>query len=75
MRKFFRQLIIAVEYCHHVPNIIHRDIKPENILIDEDENIKLGDFGVSLLLPEDGSELVTSNVGSDKFFSPEACMS
>jgi [calcium/calmodulin-dependent protein kinase] kinase len=75
MRKIFRQLITAVEYCHYVPNIIHRDIKPDNILIDEEENIKLGDFGVSLLIPEDGSELVTSNAGSDKFFSPEACMS
>ena len=75
MRLIFRQLIAAVEYCHKVPKIIHRDIKPDNILIDTDGNVKLGDFGVSFLIPEDGSELINSNAGSDKFYSPEACMS
>ena len=47
MRKYFRQLIQALEYCHNVVKIIHRDIKPEKILIDENDDIKLADFGVS----------------------------
>lgn len=46
-RKWFRQLLSAVWYCHEVVNIFHRDIKPDNILLDEEENIKLSDFGVS----------------------------
>ena len=33
-RKYFRQLVMALEYCHDIANIIHRDIKPDNILID-----------------------------------------
>ena len=75
IRKIFRQLITAVEYCHTVPKIVHRDIKPDNVLVDGNDDVKLGDFGVSLLLPADGSELIKSNAGSDKFYSPEACMS
>jgi [calcium/calmodulin-dependent protein kinase] kinase len=47
MRKYFRQLIQALDYCHNSVKIIHRDIKPENILIDENDDIKLADFGVS----------------------------
>lgn len=35
MRRMFRQLIEALEYCHEVVKILHRDIKPENILIDD----------------------------------------
>lgn len=45
-RKYFRDLVSAIEYCHSVW-ILHRDIKPENILIDNDDSLKLADFGVS----------------------------
>ena len=37
----------AVWYCHEVVKIAHRDIKPDNILVDDEDNIKLTDFGVS----------------------------
>lgn len=53
--KYFRQLIAALEYCHENARIIHRDIKPENILLDENDNIKLSDFGVSFIM-ENGSD-------------------
>lgn len=44
--KFFAQTCQAVEYIHSL-GIIHRDIKPENILLDENNNVKLCDFGWS----------------------------
>lgn len=62
-----------MDYCHNVPKIIHRDIKPENILIDENDDIKLADFGLSTFL-NDSDDLVNNNVGSAYFFSPEACI-
>ena len=34
VRKYFRELISSVHYCHEVANIAHRDIKPENMMLD-----------------------------------------
>lgn len=61
-RNYFRDLISAVEYCHSV-QILHRDIKPENILIDDDDSLKLADFGVSQLI-ENGDDTLTSKMGT-----------
>lgn len=52
--------------------MIHRDIKPENLLIDENDKLKIADFGVSFLM-ENGSDEIASTAGSNYFFSPEVC--
>lgn len=43
--KMAHQLCTAVSFCHS-RNVFHRDLKPQNILVDEDFNIKLADFGL-----------------------------
>jgi len=44
--KILNQIIDAIEVAHK-NGIIHRDIKPSNILIDENKNVKLIDFGIA----------------------------
>jgi BR serine/threonine kinase len=41
---FFRQIIYGLEFLH-LHGICHRALQPENILLDKDDNIKIGDFG------------------------------
>lgn len=69
VRKYSRQLLSALIYCHEEAHVIHRDIKPENILISHDDRAILSDFGVSALF--DNSDIVKKTVGSMRFFSPE----
>jgi len=57
-RRFFQQIIVAVEYCHR-HKIVHRDLKPENVLMDEFNNVKIADFGLSNIM-SDGDFLRTS---------------
>ena len=66
-------MIIAIEYCHENAKIIHRDIKPDNILIDDNDNVKLSDFGVSFIM-ENGSDDIQTSAGSYYYNAPEACM-
>ncbi|CAL2042806.1 unnamed protein product [Caenorhabditis brenneri] len=46
--RFVRQLANALKYCHS-KGVIHRDIKPENLLLDSKLNLKLADFGWSVV--------------------------
>ncbi|OBA27578.1 Pkinase-domain-containing protein [Hanseniaspora valbyensis NRRL Y-1626] len=67
-RRFFQQIISAIEYCHRL-KIVHRDLKPENLLLDEKLNVKIADFGLSNIM-QDGNFLKTS-CGSPNYASPE----
>ena len=45
-RKYFKQLINALEYCHD-RQIVHRDLKLENLMLDKNFTLKLADFGLA----------------------------
>mmetsp|Transcript_5619 Transcript_5619/g.4283 ORF Transcript_5619/g.4283 Transcript_5619/m.4283 type:complete len:138 (-) Transcript_5619:288-701(-) len=70
--KIFFQIILALNECHNRKEgkILHRDIKPGNIFLDGQNNIKLGDFGLSRMLSVE-SQYALSNVGTPYYMSPE----
>ncbi|CAB4294011.1 unnamed protein product [Prunus armeniaca] len=64
----------GIEYLHGYacPPVIHRDIKSSNILIDEEHNARVSDFGLSLLGPADsGSPLAELPAGTLGYLDPE----
>ncbi|KAI9209410.1 kinase-like domain-containing protein, partial [Polychytrium aggregatum] len=67
-RRFFQQLISAVDYCHR-HNIVHRDLKPENLLLDEFHNLKIADFGLSNIMAD--GEFLKTSCGSPNYAAPE----
>ncbi|CAL9052532.1 CBL-interacting protein kinase 23-like isoform X2 [Musa acuminata AAA Group] len=70
-RKYFQQLINAVDYCHS-RGVFHRDLKPENLLLDSSGVLKISDFGLSALpqqVHEDGKLYTTC--GTPNYVAPE----
>ncbi|KAG7536262.1 Protein kinase domain [Arabidopsis suecica] len=70
-RKYFQQLISAVSFCHF-RGVYHRDLKPENLLLDENGNLKVSDFGLSAVsdqIRQDG--LFHTFCGTPAYVAPE----
>lgn len=66
--KYFKQLLSALNFAHKY-KVIHRDIRPSNILINENDDIKITDFGTSKLLNE--KQYATTKIGSPPYMAPE----
>ncbi|OIS97220.1 PREDICTED: CBL-interacting serine/threonine-protein kinase 6-like [Nicotiana attenuata] len=70
-RGYFQQLISAIDFCHS-RGVYHRDLKPENLLLDEEGNLKVTDFGLSAFtdhLRQDG--LLHTTCGTPAYVAPE----
>ena len=68
--KIFEQIYNALTYAHS-KDIIHRDIKPANIMISENDEIKIMDFGIAKLLGERNLTKTNTKMGSLFYMSPE----
>ena len=67
-RRFFQQIMSGVEYCHR-HNVVHRDLKPENLLLDQNLNVKIADFGLSNMMTD--GEFLRTSCGSPNYAAPE----
>lgn len=66
-------VLAALEHAHE-HHVLHRDIKPENILVDNQGNVKLTDFGIAKMLDPDGTQatLVEGQlIGTPRYMAPE----
>ncbi|GAV77171.1 Pkinase domain-containing protein/NAF domain-containing protein [Cephalotus follicularis] len=70
-RRYFKQLISAVGYCH-VRGVFHRDLKPENLLLDENLDLKVSDFGLSAVKDQVRTDgLLHTLCGTPAYVAPE----
>jgi len=67
-RKLFVQLLDALDYAHQ-KNIVHRDIKLENILLDNDNEVIIGDWGFAEYW--EPNKKIKCNLGSNFYAAPE----
>ncbi|KAL2459085.1 CBL-interacting serine/threonine-protein kinase 6 [Forsythia ovata] len=70
-RNYFQQLISAIGFCHS-RGVYHRDLKPENLLLDEEGNLKVTDFGLTTFsdhLRQDN--LLHTTCGTLAYVAPE----
>ncbi|KAJ6904031.1 receptor-like protein kinase [Populus alba x Populus x berolinensis] len=72
-KKIILDIAKGLHYLHEdcSKKIIHLDIKPENILLDDNFNAEISDFGLSKLLDRDQSKTVTKMTGTPGYLAPE----
>src|SRR5579875_352369 len=68
--RIMSQLASAISHAHQ-NHIIHRDIKPQNILVDQNGNVKITDFGIAMALSATSITQTNSVLGSVHYLSPE----
>ena len=70
IRLITKQMLLGLNYCHK-KNIVHRDLKPENVLLTDDGNVKLCDFGSSKCIDEKKGITSTPYTVSRYYRAPE----
>ncbi|BAH90868.1 Os01g0113650 [Oryza sativa Japonica Group] len=71
--KIITQVAKGLSYLHEecMMRIAHLDVKPQNILLDDNFNAKLSDFGLCKLIDRDKSQVITRMRGTPGYLAPE----
>ncbi|KAM0673419.1 Cell cycle serine/threonine-protein kinase cdc5/MSD2 [Gurleya vavrai] len=69
VRKYMIQLVNALIYLHEEKKVIHRDLKLGNLFLDKENNIKVGDFGLSSFLYDNQKKKTVC--GTPNYIAPE----
>ena len=73
-RYFFKQLIEGLQHCH-TNGLVHRDIKLENLLLGDQFNLKIADFGYAQsIMGKDGKGFNSTDLGTPGYKAPEIAM-
>ncbi|XP_057430682.1 cyclin-dependent kinase C-2-like [Lotus japonicus] len=70
IKCYMRQLLTGLHYCH-VNQVLHRDIKGSNLLIDNEGNLKLADFGLARSFSNEHNANLTNRVITLWYRPPE----
>lgn len=66
--SYMRQALRGLQLCH-ARNLLHRDVKPANIFYDENDDVRLGDFGIAVSMDASGE---ASAKGDPRYVAPES---
>ena len=66
-RYFFKQLVKTISYLHETAEVAHRDLKPENLLLNDNFELKIADFGLSVR----NTSTHRTAVGTRRYAAPE----
>ncbi|KAL3524773.1 hypothetical protein ACH5RR_013145 [Cinchona calisaya] len=70
IKCYMKQLLTGLHYCH-VNQVLHRDIKGSNLLLDNEGNLKLADFGLARSFSSDHNANLTNRVITLWYRPPE----
>ena len=68
--SYINQVASALSYAH-AHGVIHRDVKPENILLENQQQVRLSDFGIALFAPSPDQLSTQAMAGTIPYMAPE----